>query len=191
MTITVTEQPISSLADYARIPSAFEVREVLTVSADQCGLAGLRLTRQAAAVPYMKDYDAIPGNHPLQWGERFDLRRWGILAAWQNGLRVGGAMIAWDAADVGMLEAGRDLAVLWDLRVAPAVRRQGIGAALFTAATACMTARNVRTLKVETQNINVPACDFYAGQGCTLGAIDRFAYPEYPDEVRLLWYKDL
>ena len=46
-------------------------------------------------------------------------------------------------------------------------------------------------MKIETQNINVVACKFYAGQGCTLGAADRFAYPELPDEVRLLWYKDL
>jgi hypothetical protein len=46
-------------------------------------------------------------------------------------------------------------------------------------------------LKVETQNINVPACRFYVKQGCVLGAIHRFAYPEFPDEAQLLWYKDL
>jgi hypothetical protein len=27
--------------------------------------------------------------------------------------------------------------------------------------------------------------------GCTLGAIDRFAYPEWPGEVQLLWWKAL
>ena len=27
--------------------------------------------------------------------------------------------------------------------------------------------------------------------GCTLGAIDRFAYPGLPGEVRLLWWKAL
>jgi hypothetical protein len=52
-------------------------------------------------------------------------------------------------------------------------------------------ARECRQLKVETQNINVPACRFYARQGCVLGVIDRFAYPTLPDEVQLLWYKDL
>ena len=46
-------------------------------------------------------------------------------------------------------------------------------------------------LKVETQNVNVPACRFYARQGCVLGAVDRFAYPALPDEVRLLWCKHL
>ena len=27
--------------------------------------------------------------------------------------------------------------------------------------------------------------------GCELGAMHRFAYPELPDEVQLLWYKAL
>ena len=54
-----------------------------------------------------------------------------------------------------------------------------------------VVARGCRWLKVETQNINVPACRFYAKQGCVLGAIHRFAYPDYPNEAQLLWYKDL
>jgi hypothetical protein len=48
-----------------------------------------------------------------------------------------------------------------------------------------------RELKAETQNINVPACRFYARLGCTLRTIDRFAYANLPDEVQLLWSKDL
>ena len=48
-----------------------------------------------------------------------------------------------------------------------------------------------RQIKIETQNINVPACRFYVRQGCVLGAINRHAYPEFPTEVKLLWYKDL
>jgi GNAT superfamily N-acetyltransferase len=90
-----------------------------------------------------------------------------------------------------MLEGRRDLAVLWDLRVAPEARGQGVGAALFQAAEAWAAARGCRQMKVETQNVNVPACRFYASQGCVLGAIHRFAYPELPHEVQLLWYRDL
>jgi hypothetical protein len=44
---------------------------------------------------------------------------------------------------------------------------------------------------VETQNINVPACRFYARQGCVLGAIHPDAYPDLPDEVQLLWWLEL
>jgi hypothetical protein len=35
------------------------------------------------------------------------------------------------------------------------------------------------------------ACRFYQKMGCTLGAIDRFAYPRLPGEVQLLWWKAL
>ena len=52
-------------------------------------------------------------------------------------------------------------------------------------------ARGFRWLKIETQNVNVPACRFYQKMGCTLGAIDRFAYPSQPAEARLLWWKAL
>ena len=52
-------------------------------------------------------------------------------------------------------------------------------------------ARRCRWLKIETQNVNAAACRFYRKMGCTLGAIDRFAYPDAPGEVRLLWWKPL
>ena len=41
------------------------------------------------------------------------------------------------------------------------------------------------------RQLHVPACHFYAAQGCTLGSIDRFAYADLPDEAQLLWYKKL
>ena len=44
---------------------------------------------------------------------------------------------------------------------------------------------------METQNVNVPACRLYARLGCVLGAIHRHAYPSLPDEVQLLWYREL
>jgi hypothetical protein len=50
-------------------------------------------------------------------------------------------------------------------------------------------------MKIETQNINVDACRFYARMGCELGAIHRRAYitalAELAKEAMLLWYFDL
>ena len=106
-------------------------------------------------------------------------------------MRLGGAVVAWNTPGVNMLEERDDLAVLWDLRVHPEHRRKGIGAQLFRHAAAWARAKGCRQLKVETQNINVPACKFYAKQGCYLGAVHYGAYPEYPDEAQLLWYLDL
>jgi hypothetical protein len=66
-----------------------------------------------------------------------------------------------------------------------------VGTVLFQAAERWAASRGARWLKVETQNINVPACRFYARQGCVLGGLHRFAYSSLPDEVQLLWYKEL
>jgi GNAT superfamily N-acetyltransferase len=127
----------------------------------------------------------------LQWTDRFDLSNWGLFAARLEGRRVGGAAVAYDTGDLNMLEERTDLAVLWDIRVAPAVRGQGIGTALFRAVEDWATAKGCRQLKAETQNINVPACRFYVGQGFVLEAAHPGAYPDFPDEIRLLWRKDL
>jgi GNAT superfamily N-acetyltransferase len=189
--IDVLAEPLATLAEYAHVPIAFEVRSTLDCTAPGGGLGGLLLSERDVAVPYRKDYDAIAGEGPARWARRFDVSNWGVLAARVNGERVGGAVIAFDTPGVEMLEGRRDLAVLWDLRVAPAARGRGVGTALFAAAARWAAARGCGWLKVETQNVNVPACRFYARRGCTLGAINRFAYHEFPDEIQLLWYKEL
>lgn len=191
MTLEIREERPSALAEYARVPIAFEVRERFALHTPDSGLGGLLLSIERVEAPYVKDYDSEPGLHPTAWAERFDLGRWGIFSAWADGERVGGAVVAWDTPSVDLIEGRSELEVLWDLRVAPAWRAQGIGAALFHAAEAWALARGAEWLKVETQNINVAACRFYARQGCVLGAIHRFAYPTLPDEVQLLWYKRL
>ena len=191
MDVQIRALPVAALADHGVVSIAFEVREVLDVVPDGGGLGGLRLVPRRLAEPYVKDYDAIAGESPGRWARRFDVARWGVLAALADGERVGGAVVAFDTPGVDMLEGRRDLAVLWDLRVAPTVRGHGVGRALFAAATAWAADRDCRWLKVETQNVNVPACRFYARQGCALGAIHRFAYPGLPDEAQLLWYLDL
>jgi GNAT superfamily N-acetyltransferase len=190
MRIDVGEEPLAAIDQYAAISIAFEVRSVLDVAVIDGGLGGFALSARAVDAPYVKDYDGGDGG-PARWAERFDLSSWGLLGARSGGRLVGGAAVAFDTPGVEMLEGRRDLAVLWDIRVAPEARGRGVGAALFRAAAAWAAARGCRQLKVETQNVNVPACRFYAGQGCVLGAIHRFAYPELPHEVQLLWYKDL
>jgi GNAT superfamily N-acetyltransferase len=191
MEIEVREDSAAALAEYARVPIAFEVTEIFEVTARADGFDGFVLAKRRLDSPYLKDYDAIAGESPAHWAERFDVSNWIFLAAHSGGRRVGGAALALDTEGVEMLEGRRDLAVLWDIRVAPEARARGVGSALFSAAEACAAARGCLELKVETQNINVPACEFYARHGCELRASDRFAYPEFPDEIQLLWYKKL
>jgi GNAT superfamily N-acetyltransferase len=189
MQIEVSEERSSNLEDYARIRMSFDVQDVLDVTPVDDGFGGFRLSERKLETPYLKDYDAI--ENPLQWPRSFDISNWGFFAARSGGWRVGGAAVAFNTSGLTMLEDRRDIAILWDIRVAAETRGQGVGAALFRAVEEWAVARGCRWLKVETQNINVPGCRFYAKQGCALGAIDRFAYPEFPNEVQLLWYKDL
>jgi GNAT superfamily N-acetyltransferase len=189
--IDVSEEPFDGLAEYSSISIAFQVDRVLQVELAQGGLGGLLLSERPVERPYVKDYDALPGTHPTQLPSQFDLSRWGLLVARRDGQRVGGAILAFDTEGVHLLSGRRDLAALWDLRVAAGVRGQGVGRALFLAAEAWAVARGCRQLMVETQNVNVAACRFYAAAGCELGAVHRFAYPDLPDEVQLLWFKTL
>lgn len=191
MNVEIVEESITAAAGLAHVPIAFNVESVFDVSPREGGLGGLILSERRVAVPYLKDYDAVEGERPAQWAGRFDVSNWGLMVARSEGALVGGAVIAFNTEGVHMLEGRKDLAVLWDIRVAPEARGRGAGSALFCAVEAWASARGCVLLKVETQNINVPACRFYARQGCVLGAINRFAYRELPDEVQLLWYKTL
>lgn len=191
MSFEVREESAAALAEYARVSIAFEVREIFDVAESADGREKFILTPRTLAVPYVKDYDDVEAENPAHWAERFDVSNWLFLAAYSEGARVGGAAVAFDTAGVEMLEGRRDLAVLWDIRVAPQARGRGVGAALFRAAETWAAARGCRQLKIETQNVNVHACRFYARVGCELRAVARFAYPQFPDEIQLLWYKEL
>jgi GNAT superfamily N-acetyltransferase len=192
--LVIREVGVEGLPDYAGVPSAFEVRSVLNAAPLEGGFSGIRLREEMVAEPYVKDYDDGEESFPEDWPRQFDVGKWGILVAWEGDRCVGGATVAYNTAGLNMLDGRSDLAVLWDIRVRPEARRRGIGTQLFQHAVSWARERGCRQLKVETQNVNVPACRFYAGQGCELGAIHRFGYGGHPrvgHEVMLLWYLDL
>lgn len=186
----ILAEPLDMLCDYGKIPIRFEVQAVLAVQPLNGGLGGLVLQEQALESPWWKDYD-VEGNCPQDWAFQFDLSNWGRLGAYLQGQRVGAALIAQGCPDLEMLEGRADLAVLWDLRVEPGLRGQGVGRMLFAACEQWARERGCSQLKVETQNVNLPACRFYQRMGCELGGIHRFAYPDFPEETQLLWYKPL
>lgn len=187
----IVRQTASDLPEYAGVPISFQVAHRMELTSVGNHGSGSSFRVQAVDAPYEKDYDAIDGCRPTDWPARWDVSRWWIAACFSGDERVGGAAVAFDTPGMEILEGRRDVGVLWDIRVRPDVRRQGAGAQLFRAAAAWAKSAGCRRLVVETQTINVPACRFYARQGCVLGSIERHAYPEFPGEIRLLWHKNL
>lgn len=154
--IEISEEPFSRLETYGKISIAFRVETILDITLQRGRLEGWTFVERPVAQPYVKDYDALSDNGVLDW-RQFDLTNWGMLWAKVNGRFLGGAVIAYKTDGLNMLDGRDDLAVLWDLRVAPQGRRQGIGAALVAASEAWARQRSCRHLKIETQNINVAA----------------------------------
>lgn len=181
----IVEEPLDRLEDYGTIPIRFEVRSIFEVIGENPRTAEFR--EITVPTPWSKDYDAVKGEGPTRWAKHWDISNWGILAAYVNHQRIGGAVLAFNTTGVNKLEGRDDLTALWDLRVHPDFRGQGIGRQLFAAAIKWARQHHCSELKIETQNINVPACRFYQRQGCHLSSIDRSSYDDLPDEVELIW----
>jgi ribosomal protein S18 acetylase RimI-like enzyme len=64
-------------------------------------------------------------------------------------------------------------------------RRAGAANKLMAAAHIWARGMNAAGLKLETQNVNVPACLFYRNYGFTLGGYDRYLYNALPEKMKL------
>ena len=188
MSLKIIEESVEQLPKYSTVPIAFQVTSKLTPKLPHNGLEGIHLVEEPVPEPYVKDYDGIKGEGPTRWTKRWDLSNCGILSVFEADVRVGGAVIAWRTPDLNMLEGRDDLAVLWDIRIHPDYRGRQIGSFLFNAVVNWARTHHCKDLKIETQNINVPACRFYERQGCRLQSITIDAYQECPGEVELIWY---
>jgi len=194
MEIKIQEIKAERLSEYAKIPISFEVKSIFQVDLINNGLDGIRLHEEKVVTFYVKDYDSYEDGGPERWIRQFNTHNWGIFLAVKDNKPVGGATVAFDTPGVNMLCGRKDLAVLWDIRVHPDFRHQGIGTKLFQYAVDWSKKRGCKQFKIETQNVNANACKFYMKQGCKLGAIDRYGYfghPKVGHEVMMIWYLDL
>ena len=191
MDLRFSEQPVTaeSLAGYVEVSIAFTVESRLRLELIDGGIKGLTMHEEAVEPAWTKDYDAA--EHPTRWAEWWDLSNWTMFVAYDGEQRIGGAIVAWNTRGVSFLGRRLDTAALWDLRIAPDYRGQGIGKQLFAQGADWARGKGCRLMKIETQDINVRACRFYQARGCQLGAIDRYAYRDFPDEVQLTWMLDL
>jgi GNAT superfamily N-acetyltransferase len=179
-----------TLAVYSTIPSYVEVNTTLDIKTLE-GFGGITFHEKKVRNPYLKNYDEH--GEPFSW-LNFNTSKW-VMFIMQDGERpVGGLTLACKTPEIRMLNGRDDLADIWDIRVHPDFKRQGIGTKLFTRAVDWSRNEGYKQLCVETQNVNVSACRFYLNQGCVLGGINRYAYsatPTVAGEVQLIWFMDL
>jgi GNAT superfamily N-acetyltransferase len=194
MSILIKAINANQLDDYARIPMVCEVRSVLAIDDFSVGMSNPALREQPIEVPYIKGYDTYADGGPLAWPKRFDISKWGLWIGVESGEAVGGVAVAWNTPGIDILDGRSDVAVLWDIRVRATHGRQGVGSLLFREAVRWARSKDCRMLKMETQNVNIGACRFYAQMGCFVGQIDRLAYrqqPEVASEIMLVWHLNL
>lgn len=91
--VRIVELDPSDLAEYAKVPIAFEVSEVLNARAVEALLRGLPFETVRLEPSCVKDYDSYQGNHPTEWPARFDLAGWTFLGAFRGAVREGGAAV--------------------------------------------------------------------------------------------------
>ena len=182
--IRIKEESMAALGEYAKISIAFTVASRYVAVPVGVAGQGWELIEEPIDPPWIKDYDG--GEPPTRW-LRWDATNWRLISAFSDGNRVGGAIVVHDSSELHFLEGRKDLAALWDLRVSPAWRRQGVGTRLFEHVLGYAKSVGCAELKIETQDVNVKACDFYAKQGCRLVNVIPDAYPGWPEEVEFNW----
>ncbi|HEY2855979.1 MAG TPA: GNAT family N-acetyltransferase [Gemmatimonadaceae bacterium] len=188
MPIDIRRENADALTVYASIPNAFEVREVIDLAALDLGVASLPVR---AVTPRIKDYDALPHNDPASWLARRRIFDWVFLLANAEGRTIAGAVVITEESEVIALGGRPRNALLWDLRVAPAWRRRGLGRALLREAEVTAREAGAQALDVETQDTNVPPCRLYASCGFSLADVHIHGYRSLTDEAKLLWTKTL
>lgn len=177
----VREVGPEALDRWAEVPIRFVVRSRLVVTREA---ARFVLAEKPVDPPYEYDYDAL--ELPTRW-RLWDLSNWVFFEGLDGAGTVGRAAVAFRTPGLELLDGRDDFAALWDIRVRPECRGSGVGRALFEAAARWARARGATEMRVETQDINVPACRFYERQGCRLEATMPGVYAGHPEQVQLIW----
>ena len=191
--ITYKQVDKTYFPQYDQIPMRVNVKSYYKIEKINRGLGGFILVETPVETPYIRDFCLGDDETVTRW-ERFNLANWAFFMAFDGERPVGAATIASRDKNANMLSDRDDLAVLWDIRVDEKYKHQGIGQNLFDMAANWSRGQGLIQMKIECQNNNVPAVNFYHKQGAVLSAIDEYAYynePEYRHETQFIWFLDL
>jgi len=155
------------------------------------GLGGLAL-EEVSVESYIKDLSIY--ERATEYEKEFDITNWRVYMAFDGDIPVGAMTIAGRTEGLNMLCGREDACVLWDIRVADAYKRKGIGQKLLDIGVVNAKKDGYQQMIIECQNNNVPACKFYQKQGAVLSKIDMYAYylePEIRNEIQFVWYLNM
>lgn len=123
------------------------------------------------------DYKPLPGalwrvgnaerDVPRDVENWMDLADRAVYLAWLDGALAGQMLV--EVYD-------HNVARVRDIRVAMAMRRNGIGEAMLSLAEDWARARKLSGLLAETQDVNAGACQFFSRCGFELGGVDTLRY---------------
>ncbi len=188
MTIHISAIGPEAYDQYAKVATEFTVHSIFACVPLDRGLGGIVLHEHVAEHTYEKRFDS--DDIPAKWAESADLSAWGVFLATEAERPVGAAAVAPPSPQLVGVERRTDAAFLFDIRVSPDCRRQGVGKALLSRCAQWAKGRGFSFLVIETQNANVPACRLYAASGAELIEIRRLGYvhcTEVAKEAMLIW----
>jgi GNAT superfamily N-acetyltransferase len=189
--VDIVKESASELPQYATVPSTYWTHNIFDVEVDDKRAGAFRLRERRLTTPFHKDYDSSDSQGPASWSQRFDTSCWAFFGAYHSRKRIGGAAALMNTREMGLLGGRPDIAVLWDIRVDPTLRRGRVGAGLLAAVERWARDLEAVGLVAETQNVNFAACRFYEKSGFYLREVDAHAYPTLPNEVQLIWFRPI
>lgn len=176
---------------YDTVSMNVDVRSEYKVKRIDNGLGGL-VFEEVPVEPYVKDLGKY--EEAVKYEEMFDITNWRFFMAFDGDTPVGAMTVAGTTGGMNMLGGRTDACVLWDIRVADGYKHMGIGQKMLDMGLSKAKADGYKTMIIECQNNNVPACRFYQKQGALLSKVDLNAYdsePDVADEVQFVWHLEL
>jgi len=127
----IEEVPVNrkTLLEQGTIPISYLVDAKIDVRRNGSGLEGFTFKEGEVEPAYIRDYDLE--EKPVDWLKICKIDHWQIFRAVEEGQITGATLVALKSPEIHMLDGRDDLALLWDMRVVPEKRRQGIGSQLF------------------------------------------------------------
>ena len=135
-----------------------DVRSEYKVKRIDNGLGGL-VFEEVPVEPYVKDLGKY--EEAVKYEEMFDITNWRFFMAFDGDTPVGAMTVAGTTGGMNMLGGRTDACVLWDIRVADGYKHMGIGQKMLDMGLSKAKADGYKTMIIECQNNNVPACRFY------------------------------